>query len=358
MSTPVRIDGSMGEGGGQILRYALAFSALTLKPIEVYNIRAKRSNPGLRPQHLTAVKALATLTDAEVKGAYVGSTRILFEPRKRLCGNYTIDIGTAGSASLLIQAILPFLLVSSCSSSITIKGGTNVPLSPPIDYMIHVFKYNLRFFGVDFNIELKRRGHYPRGGGIVELHVPPQKLPLKSINIISRGKPIELRIISHCVKLPHHVAKRQADAATKILEKVIGLKPIVEIETYPPEKDPHPSPGSGILAYVETSSGTRLAGDAVGEKGKPAEVVGEEAARALVEDFETGMAFDRHMGDMLIPYMFLAEGTSKVGVAKITLHLLTAVEVAKIFLPEVSVSVEGELGKPGIVTISGVGFSP
>ncbi|MEM4571035.1 MAG: RNA 3'-terminal phosphate cyclase, partial [Desulfurococcaceae archaeon] len=140
----LRIDGSMGEGGGQILRYALALSALTLKSVEVFNIRAKRSNPGLRPQHLTAVNAIAELTGAEVENAHVGSTRLVFKPRERRCGNFEFNIGTAGSTSLIIQAILPVLLFSNCKSKVTIKGGTDVPLSPPIDYMIRVFSYNIK----------------------------------------------------------------------------------------------------------------------------------------------------------------------------------------------------------------------
>lgn len=358
MSTLLKIDGSMGEGGGQILRYALALSALTLRPIEVFNIRVKRSNPGLRPQHLTAVKSLATLTDADVSGAEVGSTVLRFKPKKRLHGSFTFDVGTAGSTSLVIQAILPVLLMSEHPSHVVIKGGTNVPLSPAIDYMIHVFKHNLKLFGAEIEIELVKRGHYPRGGGIVELYVNPMKQPLKPVEIVSRGKPSRTKIVSHAVRLPHHVAKRQADSAARILERLAGLSAEVEVETYPPEKDPHLGPGSGILVYVECSSGTRLGGDAVGEKGKPAEAVGEEAARKLVEDFETGMAFDRHMGDMLVPYTFLAEGKSVVGVARITSHLITAIELTKMFFPEAYVEIAGTHDKPGIITVYGVGLSP
>ncbi len=352
------IDGSIGEGGGQILRYSLAISALLLKPVEIYNIRAKRKNPGLRPQHLTAVKAIAELTKAEVEGDFVGSTRLLFKPSRRLCGDFYFDIGTAGSISLVVQAILPVLLFSECASKITIKGGTNVPLSPPVDYMIHVFSYNVKHFGVNVDLEFRRRGHYPRGGGLVELRVKPVNEPLKPVEIISRGKPVEVHIISHCVKLPHHVAKRQADSALNVIRKILKLDPVVDIETYPPGRDPHLGPGSGILVYIETDNNVRLGGDSVGEKGKPAEKVGEEAALMLIEDYETGMAFDRHMGDMLIPYMFLAKGSSRVGVAKITTHLLTAIEIAKIFMPNASVEVHGELNKPGIVSIKGVGFYP
>jgi RNA 3'-terminal phosphate cyclase (ATP) len=351
----VEIDGSFGEGGGQILRYALAFSALTLKPLRIYNIRAKRDNPGLRPQHLTAVRAIASITSGEVENAQVGSTSLVFKPRKRLCGEFNFDIGTAGSISLVIQAILPVLLHAECESRVTLRGGTNVPWSPPVDYMVHVFKHNLKLFGVDIDIELKRRGHYPRGGGVVELAVKPLNQPLRPVNIISRGKPLSLRIISHAVKLPHHVAKRQADSALRLLRNVLSTEYSVELETYPPEKDPHLGPGSGILVYIDTSSGTRLGGDSVGEKGKPAEVVGEEAARVLIEDYETGMAFDRYMADMLVPYMFLARGTSTAGVAKVTLHAVTAIEVAKSFISNANVTIQGELDKPGVITVTSEG---
>jgi len=353
----VEIDGSFGEGGGQILRYALAFSALTLKPLRIYNIRAKRDNPGLRPQHLTAVKAIAELTNGEVENAYVGSTSLIFKPRERLCGEFDFNIGTAGSISLVIQAILPVLLYADCRSKVILRGGTNVPWSPPIDYMIHVFKHNLKLFNIGIDIKIKRRGHYPRGGGIVELTVTPLKEPMRPINIISRGRPLSLHIISHAVKLPHHVAKRQADAVLRVLRNTINVEYNVELETYPPERDPHLGPGSGVLVYLDTSSGTRLGGDSVGEKGKPAETVGEEAARTLLEDYETEMAFDRHMADMLIPYMFLARGTSSVGVARITLHAITAIEVAKAFIPNTSINIQGDLDKPGVITVTNAGFS-
>lgn len=354
----LRIDGSIGEGGGQVLRYALALSSLTLKPIEVYNIRAKRSNPGLRPQHLTAVQALAELTNAELENAYVGSTSIKYKPSNWLCRDFTFDIGTAGSISLVIQAMLPVLVFNKCRQRIVIKGGTNVPLSPPIDYMIHVFSYNIRELGVEIDIKLRRRGHYPRGGGLVELYTKPIEEPIKPIEKIKFGKPRKAHIISHSVKLPQHVARRQADSALHLLRRFINIDVSTEIETYPPERDPHLGPGSGILVYIDADNDTRIGGDSVGEKGKPAEVVGEEAVKILIEDYETGMAYDRHMSDMLIPYLFLAKGTSVVGVAKVTLHTITAIEVAKIFIPEVLVKVEGGLDNPGVINITGIGFYP
>lgn len=354
----LEIDGSIGEGGGQILRYALALSALTLKPIRVYNIRAKRDNPGLRPQHLTAVEALKEVTGAEVENAKVGSMEIVFKPTSRRSGEMEIDIGTAGSISLVLQAMLPVLLFAEGDSRVRLKGGTNVSWSPPIDYIKHVFLYNISHMGVKADIEVVRRGHYPRGGGLVNVEVKHVEEALKPLMIVRRGRIRSFRIHSYCVKLPAHVAVRQCESARSILSRIFKEKIIEEIETYPPGKDPHLGPGSGILIYAEAEPGVRLGSDSLGEKGKLAERVGEEAALRLVEELETGMAFDRHMGDMLIPYMFLAKGVSRVGVSMITLHLLTAIEVGKLFFPEAKVEVEGELGKPGIITIQGVGYKP
>ncbi len=354
----VEIDGSMGEGGGQILRYSLSLSALTLKPVRIYNIRAKRSNPGLRPQHLTAVKALAEITDAHVEGARVGSMEIYFEPRTRKPGHYVFNIGTAGSISLVIQAILPTLFYSGGVTRVEIIGGTDVSWSPPIDYMRFVFLHNLGFFGLKASIQVLRRGHYPRGGGRVILEVYPVRDYIESINVVERGGIESIRGISHAVKLPRHVAERQARSAIEYIRGKLGIEPVIEIESYPPDRDPHLGPGSGILLYAETRSGSRIGSDSLGARGKPAEKVGREAAEKLVEELSTNMAFDRHMGDMLIPYMFLARGKSIVGVSTITLHTLTAIEVTKKFIPEAHVEIQGREGGLGKIIVEGVAFSP
>ena len=154
------------------------------------------------------------------------------------------------------------------------------------------------------------------------------------------------------------MAERQARSASQYLVEKTGLKPEIEIETYPPNKDPHLGPGSGIVLYADTRAGTRIGSDSLGAKGKPAEKVGREAAEKLVHEIGTGMAFDRHMGDMLIPYMFLARGTSVAGVSAITLHTLTAVEVTRKFMPEARVKIEGVKDQPGKIIVEGIGFSP
>lgn len=353
----VEIDGSMGEGGGQILRYSLGFSAVTLKPVRIYNIRAKRKNPGLRPQHLTAVKALQEITGAIVRGAKVGSMEIYFEPRYRKPGNYRFDIGTAGSVTLVIQAILPALLYAKGYSRVVITGGTDVPWSPPVDYMRYVFLHNIRFFGINSTLKLVKRGHYPRGGGQVILEVAPVN-KFSSINIIERGQILSIHGLSHAVRLPRHVAERQAKTAENILKKKLGVKPLIDIESHPPERDPHLGPGSGIVLYADVEAGTRIGADSLGARGKRAEIVGKEVASKLLEELEPGMAFDSHMSDMLIPYMFLADGESMVGVSKITSHAVTAIMVSRMFLPETEVRIQGREGEPGKIIVKGVGLSP
>lgn len=353
MTDYVEIDGSMGEGGGQILRYSLALSAVLLKPVHIYNIRVKRSNPGLRPQHLTGVRALAAITNAELQGAHVGSLEIWFRPRYRRGGYYRFNIGTAGSVTLVIQAILPALLFADQDSIVEITGGTDVNWSPPIDYMKYVFLPMLKHFGIDIKLEVRRRGHYPRGGGHVILRVRRLTRHLDPVNIIERGEIVEVRGRSHCVRLPAHVAIRQARSAEKVIFEKLGIRSSIEIEYYERGRDPHLGPGSGIVLYALCKNSI-LGADSLGARGKPAEKVGEEAASKLLEELRSGRALDSHMGDMVIPYISLANGRSCIGVSKLTLHTLTAIMVTKKFLPELDFRVEGSEGEPAVICVKGL----
>ncbi|WP_291999506.1 RNA 3'-terminal phosphate cyclase [Caldivirga sp.] len=327
----ITIDGSMGEGGGQILRTALALSIVTGKPFKIINIRAKRSNPGLQPQHLASVMAAAKISDAKVDGAYKGSLSLTFEPGKVKCSSYSIDIGTAGSISLVLQTLLPVLAVVNCSEvTLDITGGTDVPKAPPIDYVRFVLAHNLSLMGVRVNVELIRRGHYPRGGGKVKVTVKPASR-LKPVNITELGELRGIWGLSHAVRLPGHVAVRQAKAAEDYLSK-LGLKPNISLEYYEQGKDPHLGPGSGITLWAESINGQRIGADSLGERGKPAEEVGREAAEALTTVINAGAAFDDHMGDMLVPFLALAEGNSEYTVANLTSHLSTNISIVKLFL--------------------------
>jgi len=343
----IRIDGSYGEGGGQILRTAIALSALLGVPVEVFNIRAKRANPGLQPQHLTGVNAAALLTDAELEGAAKGSTRLGFKPKSIKCGNFQIDIGTAGSISLIIQTLTPIALFAPCPVRLSITGGTDVAWAPPIDYMRHVFAPVVGKFGGRVKIEVLRRGHYPRGGGRVEVEVEPVDV-LKPLDAVDFGKLAKIRGISHAVNLPAHVAERQARAAAEVLAKE---RYTADISTE--VRNDGLGPGSGIVLWAESDVGNVVGGDALGERGKPAEAVGREAAEKLLTALKSGASVDSHMADMAVVYMALAEGASRITTPELTLHLQTNMYIVERFLP-VKFRVE-KLGSRHLIEVNGVG---
>jgi len=349
------VDGSMGEGGGQILRTAVALSAATGVPVRVINIRAKRSNPGLRPQHLTAIKALAAISNARVKGARVGSTEIEFWPGKPRGGYYEFDVGTAGSISLVLQALLPALAYADSPVKLRIRGGTDVKMAPLIDYVGEVLTRLLRKFGYEVRVRVLRRGHYPKGGGIVEVDIPRPPRVLRAVSLVDRGTLKGVYGRSHAVRLPKHVAERQARAAAGLIESRLGVKPEIEVEYYERGRDPHLGPGSGIVVWALFDNSV-MGGDALGEKGKPAEEVGAEAASKLIEDVETGAAVDRYASDMLPVYMVLAEGTSEYTGARLTSHARTVFELLKLFFPNAEIDVEGAPEEPFRARIHGVGL--
>ncbi|RLF17202.1 MAG: RNA 3'-phosphate cyclase [Thermoprotei archaeon] len=351
----ILIDGSYGEGGGQILRSAVALSALIMKPIKVINIRAKRSNPGLRPQHLTAVKAVATISNAMVKGLSIGSQTIEFIPKSRRAGSFEFDVGTAGSISLVLQALLPASMFAPGPCTFKIRGGTDVMKAPPIDYIRFVLTHWLKLMGYNVVVNLHRRGHYPRGGGIVTAHTEPVEY-VKPIVAIDFGKVVEIRGISHAVKLPKHVAERQAKAAVNTLKEA-GFDVVkIDIEWYPPERDYHLGPGSAIVLWAISDKGFIIGSDSLGMRGKRAEVVGREAAEGLLKELEPNAAVDSHMGDMLIPFMAVARGTSRIKVSKLTLHTITNIHVAEKILG-VNFRVKGSENEPALIEVNGLGLS-
>jgi len=354
---PIFIDGSMGEGGGQILRTAIALSAVTGRPVKIVNIRAKRRNPGLRPQHLTAIRALAAITRARVKGAYVGSMEVEFWPGPVRGGEYEFDVGTAGSISLVLQALLPALAFADGPVRLRIVGGTDVKMAPTIDYMKEVFLPLLDRFGYHVELRVLRRGHYPKGGGIVEAAVEEPPGRLEPAEMVDRGGLRMIRGRSHAVRLPRHVAERQAKAATEILRRELGVTPQIDIEWYAPGRDPHRGPGSGITLWAVFESSV-MGSDALGERGKRAEIVGAEAARKLVEDYRSGAALDRYAADMVPPYMALAAGVSRYTGARLTSHAETMFKLLKIIIPEAEIEVEARRpGEPFHAVIKGIGLT-
>ncbi|MGC8597275.1 MAG: RNA 3'-terminal phosphate cyclase [Thermocladium sp.] len=340
MPSVIEIDGSMGEGGGQILRTAVSLSAVIGVPVRIRNIRAKRNNPGLRMQHITAISAAAKLSSAEVIGMREGSMEVTFIPGKIVCSNQVFDVGTAGSISLIIQTIMPILMSAGCGSIIELRGGTDVPMAPPIDYMANVVVPNLELMGMKAMITTKKRGHYPRGGGSVVLETRPSNVHGISFR---ESRPIKVEGISHATNLPSHVATRQAAAARNKLMR-LGLPIDIRIDV-----GAGLSPGSGIVVWGSFDDGHRVGGDALGELGKPAEAVGSEAADKLLRSILSGADLDPNMGDMMVTYAAVASEPTRYTVSQVTQHLLTNVRVIK--LMGINAEVKGEVGGGGEVIV-------
>ncbi|MHA1594724.1 MAG: RNA 3'-terminal phosphate cyclase [Candidatus Baldrarchaeia archaeon] len=323
----IKIDGSQKEGGGQILRYSCALSAILSQPIEVFNIRAKRSNPGLRAQHITAVKLIGEMVDAQITGLSVGSMKIQFIPRSKPKGkSYFLDVGTAGSTALVLQAALPVATFADNNVKLRLIGGTSVRWAPPMLYFKEVLLPLLEKFGVKAEINIEREGYYPKGGGIIEALISPSDR-LSAISLDEYSEVIAIRGVSYCTNLPAHVAERQARSAEEIL-KSSGFEN-VEIIVDPRRRGV--GTGSGIVLWAVTDQGI-VGGDALGEKGKRAEVVGREAAEKLIKALKTKSPIDEHALDNLIIYMALADGESRVVAPELTLHADTAIDLCKMIV--------------------------
>ncbi|NOZ58210.1 MAG: RNA 3'-terminal phosphate cyclase [Euryarchaeota archaeon] len=330
----LRIDGSYGEGGGQVLRTALALSAITGRAVEVVNIRANRPNPGLATQHLHGVKALARLCSARVEGAEVGSTRVYFEPGELKPQRLRIDMGTAGSISLILQVLLLPSAFAGGEVVLDIKGGTDVRWAPPIDYVKHVLLPVVARLGISAELEVLSRGYYPRGGGRVRARVRPAER-LTGVDLRNPGRVLQVRGKAHASRLPGHVVEREAEAARRLLSE---YSPEIALEV---RKDFSTGTGITLWACCENS---RLGAGALGERGKPAEQVGEEAARALLTEIKSGAGVDIHLADQLIPFLALAEGKSAFTVRELSGHLRTNIFVTEQILGRCfEVKQEGEL---------------
>lgn len=337
------IDGSYGEGGGQILRTALALSTVMDRPVLIEKIRAGRRNPGLQAQHLAGVKALAEITRGEVEGATIGSTSLRFVPTQIAHGAYRWDVGTAGAISLVLQAVLVPLAFAPAESHITITGGTHVPWSPPFPYVEQVFLPTLQGMGFRVSLRLGRWGFYPRGGGVVEGTIEPSGL--KPLTLTRRGPLTGVVGLSAVAGLPIDIAERQRHRA---LARLSSLGVPCRIETISVEA---PSPGTVLFLLIRCEGG-RAGFSSLGEKGKPAERVSDEACDQVLAYLEREGAADPFLADQLLLPMALAPGSSSMTTTRLTEHLLTNQWVVEQFLPG-RVRVEGGVGQPGRVTIEG-----
>ena len=340
----IYIDGSYGEGGGQIIRTAVALSAVTATDVTISNIRSNRPKPGLKAQHMSAIRTVADMTGARISGLKPGSTELTFCPGNIRGGHYSIDIGTAGSITLLLQCLVPVASAAQETVTLDITGGTDVAWSPSVDYMAHVLLPVLSTMGLNCNIRLQRRGYYPRGGGRVTAVIRPSVL--EAVNLekekdkdTDKDKDKEgtkngdkekeneawretctVVGISHSSNLPSHVARRQADAAAQALEQA-GYSSSIDASSVG-----FPSTGSGITLWCGYAGGSAL-----GKRGLPAEKVGKAAAGEIITELDSWAAVDVQLADQLIPYMGLARGASFT-VREVSGHTRTNIWVVEQFL--------------------------
>lgn len=342
----------MLEGGGQIIRTSIALAALASVEVRITKIRENRPNPGLQPQHLTAAAALAKICNAQTEGLKQGSRELIFKPQDHVAGKFRFDVGTAGSIPLVLQALMPCLAYSPDLVELELHGGTDVKWSPSIDYVKLVVLPALQLFGYEGQLLINKRGHYPKGGGMINFNIHPPKR-LRAIQLTKRNQQKSIDGISHCVDLPSHVAQRQADAARNRLNKA-GFEVTINVEPPPNPSQPTTRPGSGITLAALFTNGSILGADNLGERGKPAEKVGEECAEKLLDELGSNSSFDKHMGDIFIPYMAVAEGRSEISVSEITKHTLTNIQVTeKILNVKFRTS---EIGGVGIISVDGLGL--
>jgi len=339
----IEIDGSYGEGGGQILRTSLSLSCLYRKPFRIFNIRKVRKKPGLMPQHLTCVRASQMLSNADVKGDFIGSTELFFYPKTVKGGSLFFDVGTAGSTLLILQTLIPSLIFLENETEIALTGGTHVPFSPSFHYINGVFVHLLKRLGIEIRLNIDSYGFYPRGGGRIRAKIVPA-VSIKPLILTERGA---IKCVTGCSgvgNLTLSIAERQKSA---FLDEIKGLGFPVDIEIMDV-----PTIGQGTFIYVQLESENSIAGfTSLGQRGKRAEEVGKDAAYDFLHYYNANSAIDLHLSDQICIYLSICNESSIFTTSEITGHLTTNLWVISLFR-EFRYSIEGEIGRPGTVKIN------
>ncbi|MBD1825106.1 RNA 3'-phosphate cyclase [Cyanobacteria bacterium FACHB-DQ100] len=322
----LQIDGSYGEGGGQILRTSLSLAAITGQPTRIDRVRARRAKPGLAIQHLTAVRAAAALCQAEITGDRVGSTQLEFIPTQPVqAGDYTFDVaetlgtGSAGAVTLILQTVLLPLALTTGTSTVTLRGGTFIPFSPPASYIEQVYLPTLQRMGVQAEVEILAWGWYPRGGGEIQLRVSGNGGSvgaLHPIQLLERGSLQQIKGLAIVTELPSHIPQRMASRAENLLAEA-QLKAQVKARRLKGV-----GAGAGVFLTVEYEQ-TRAGFGAIGKLGLPAEEVAAIAVQEFLDFHKTGMPVDLHLADQLLLPAALASSSSQYRAAQISLHLST-----------------------------------
>lgn len=323
----ITLDGSQGEGGGQILRSALTLSMLTATPFHLTNIRARRKKPGLLQQHLTAVQAAARVAQAQVLGAELGARELTFTPNAVVAGHFEFSVGTAGSATLVLETVLLPLVLAASPSRLVLGGGTHNPFAPPFDFLQKTFLPLLHRMGANVEAKLLRPGFYPNGGGQFEIFIQPTK-ELLPLSLQAPGEVLQQRARVIVSQLPRHIAEREA----KIIVQHMALRPsdivIAEMQY---------GPGNVVMIEIARDALTEVF-TAFGARGVAAEVVAQRAVSEAKRYLEANLAVGEHLADQLLLPMALA-GAGSFLTMPLTLHAQTNIAVLKQFL-EIDIAVE------------------
>jgi len=343
----INIDGGAKSGSGTIVRYSVALASLLGEGIRIENIRAGRDKPGLRAQHLKAVQACQEMCHGVVENASVGSKEISYTPRARFNGGeYSWDIGTAGSTTMMAQTLLPLACFAREPSKFRLEGGLFQDFAPSAYHMKFVLLHLLEQMGVQAELDIIRPGYVPRGGGVVEIRVEPAG-KLKPLNLTEQGEIFSIKGIALSSHLREkRVSQRMAAECQKVLSSY-GYKAEIEII----EDESSFQEGAALAIYAETSSGSRMGSDRAGRPGRSSESIGRYVAERFIEDVKTGAAVDRYVTDQLIIYAGLAEGVTRYSVPRITEHVETNLWLVEEFLGA-RTGVSGNL-----VEIEGIGFA-
>jgi RNA 3'-terminal phosphate cyclase (ATP) len=340
----IEIDGSLGEGGGQILRTSLALSLITGKAFHLRNVRAGRPKPGLQPQHLMSVRAAATIGKAELRGAALKSQDLVFEPGPVGAGRYHFAIGTAGATGLVLHTVyLPLALRGQGPSELVLQGGTHVSTSPCFHFLDSTWRAYMEALGLRIRLKLVRPGFYPRGGGMVEAQIQPSPR-LHGLKLLERGPIKNVTGISAVASLPEEIGERQARRAANRLRS-LGFPVAIREESWAS------GPGTVLALQLDTAPAPTLF-FGLGARGKPAERVADEAAEQAIDYMNAApAAVDSHSADQIVLPLALADGPSQFTVTHVTQHLLTNIAVIRQFIDR-EIACTGPDGEPGTVNIS------
>lgn len=340
----LNIDGHYGEGGGQILRTGLALAVVCGESVAIEGIRARRRRPGLQPQHLTAVRALASVCQGELEGDVLGATRLVFRPGEIRSGDYRFDVGTAGAASLVLQAILLPLALADGPSRVAIHGGTHVPWSPPAEYLAEVLFPVLDRMGIRAELVEVQAGLYPRGGGLLRVEVQG-RAGLVPVTAVRPDGPWMIRGSVLVCGQPRRSGERAAERMRERLGS-LGLEgPILVRES--------PARDAGMALFLAAEAGESRAGfSGLAGPDERSEAVVDRLVEDLGGFFRSGCGCDPHLADQLVLPMALASGTSRLTTTCVTSHLRASLEVVRRVLP-CPIQLSGSDGQPGALTLQG-----